>query len=401
MDFQCWKIFVKIFHSNVNSKNCQQDTYSWYQSKTSFLADNVISDLLRLHKSSLSQHQLSEIQKMLLCHDPSQGYILFQCQDCGDAVTVHTSCNSRLCPSCGRRMTEDWANRIKNILLTCPHRHCVFTLPVELWSLMKNDRKLIAIAFSKLLDVVMNVFRHQNKGVEITPGITAVLHTFGEDMKFNVHFHCLITCGGINPSGNWVDLDFFFFEGLRKVWQYHILSAIKASLPKNRQNNIFIDKLFKDHPKGFYVWAKDTVNNSKNLLKYIARYVRHPAIAQSRILSFDGRTVTFICNKGEKGERVISMHVLEFLLALTQHIPPKGFQLIKHLGLYANRSRRKYATVICMFKRKLKLIQKKLFTSTKRCKLCNGPMKIMEIFPPTDPPRHLLLSSYAGQQRLR
>lgn len=360
-----------------------------------------MSDLLRLHKSSLSEHQQGEIQRMLLCHDPSQGYVVFQCQDCGDSVSVHTSCNSRLCPSCGRRMTEEWANRVRRNLLTCPHRHCVFTLPDELWPLMRDDRQLIGVAFRELLNVVMNVFGHQCKMVGLTPGITAVLHTFGEDMKFNVHFHCLVTCGGVDSAGNWVGLDFFFYEGLRKVWQYHVLTAIKAYLSKTQQNSRLIDKLFKDHPLGFYVWAKDTVNNSKGLLNYIARYVRHPAIAQSRIIDFDGKTVTFICGKGEKTERKVSMSVFDFILALAQHIPPKGFQLIKHLGLYANRSRRKYASVICMFKKKLKLVQKRLFASTKRCALCEGFMKIMDVVPPSDPPRHLLLSSYVGQQTLR
>lgn len=265
---------------------------------------------------------------------------------------------------------------------------------------MKNDRDLIGVAFKEILTVMVNVFRHQLKGRRITPGITAVLHTFGEDMKFNVHFHCLVTCGGVTDYGDWADLDFFFYEGLRKVWQYHVLTAIKACLPKSRQNSMFIDKLFKDHPKGFYVYAKDTVNNSKGLLRYIARYVRHPAIAQSRITDFDGKIVTFICDRGEKTERLISMPVLQFILALAQHIPPKGFQLIKHLGLYANRSRRKYASVICKFKEKAKFTQKKLFASTKRCKVCGGLMEIMEVFPPSDPPRQLLLSSYMGQQRL-
>lgn len=297
-------------------------------------------------------------------------------------------------------MTEEWANRIRQNLLTCPHRHCVFTLPDELWPLMRDNRQLITVAFKEILTVVINVFRHQCKGLEITPGITAVLHTFGEDMKFNVHFHCMVTGGGVDPAGNWVSLDFFFYEGLRKVWQYHVLTAIKKYLPKSQQNSILIDKLFKDHPKGFYVWAKGIVNNNKGLLQYIARYVRHPAIAQSRITGFDGQTVTFLCDKGEKTERPISMPVLDFLLALTQHIPPKGFQLIKHLGLYANRSRRKYASVICIFQRTMKLAQKRLLSSTKRCTVCDGPMKIMEITSPTDPPKHLLLSSYTGQQRL-
>jgi hypothetical protein len=297
-------------------------------------------------------------------------------------------------------MTEQWADKVQRNLLRCRHRHCVFTLPDELWALMKDDRKLIDVAFGEILSVVKNVFKKQCHDIEIIPGITAVLHTFGEDMKFNVHFHCLVTCGGVNDAGDWIALEFFFYEGLRRVWQYHVLTAIKAALPRSKENSALIDKLFKDHPKGFYVRAKDVVNNDKNLLKYIARYVRHPAIAQSRISEFDGKVVSFICHDEDDNEYTISMPVLEFILALAQHIPPKGFQLIKHLGLYANRSRRKYATVISKFQKKQKTVQKKLFSSSKVCKLCGGPMQRLEVFPPTDPPRHLLLSSYLGQQRL-
>lgn len=339
---------------------------------------------------------------MLLCHDPSQGYVHYSCPACGEDRVIHFSCNSRLCPSCGHRLTDEWAERIKRNLLRCTHRHCVFTLPDELWLLMKKDRNLIQLVSKEILTVVKNVFRHQLRGTEITPGIVVVLHTYGEDMKFYVHFHCIITSGGVNTAGDWVSLDFFFYEGLRKVWQYHVLTAIKAYLPKTKENARFIDKLFKDHPNGFYVYAKREMNNDKGLLQYIARYVRHPAIAQSRIREFDGKAVTFACKRDEDGsERLISMPIQEFLLALIQHIPPKGFQMIKHLGLYANRSRRKYTSVISMFRKRVKWVQKRLLANTPKCKVCGGFMKVLEIFPPTDPPRHLLLSSYAGQQRLQ
>jgi hypothetical protein len=95
------------------------------------------------------------------------------------------------------------------------------------------------------------------------------------------------------------------------------------------------------------------------------------------------------------------MPVQEFILALAQHISPKGFQMTKHLGLYANRSRRKYASVISMFQRKGRLLQKRLFTSNPRCEECGSLMHILEILPPTDPPKHLIISNYVGQQWLR
>ena len=160
--------------------------------------------------------------------------------------------------------------------------------------------------------------------------------------------------------------------------------------------------MFKDHLNGFYVYAKDEINNNKGLLKYIARYVRHPAIAQSRIIGFDGEIVTFLCKKDDEGkQRKIEMPVQQFLLALAQHIPPKGFQMTKHLGLYANRSRKRYASVISMFLKVVEISQKKLLGHTPRCKQCMGLMELIEITQSSVPPPELLLSSYYGQLKLR
>ena len=286
-------------------------------------------------------------------------------------------------------------------MLPVKHRHCVFTLPNELWSLMRDDREMIKIAFGLLIATVEEVFG-KRYGSKIIPGITAVLHTFGEDMKFNVHFHTLVTCGGVDINGKWVDFNYFPYNALRKVWQYKVLTAIKEYLPKNNENAALIDKLFKDHPNGFYVRAKDVVENNKgkSLLKYIARYVRHPAIAQSRIVEFDGETVTFICDKDEETERRVSMPVIEFLFALAQHIPPKGFQVIKHLGIYANRIRSKYDAVFSMLGAIHAGVQKRLFRVMKKCTFCGEPMERLEVFHSTDPPPYLLLSNYMAPTQL-
>jgi hypothetical protein len=356
--------------------------------------------LLHQDKPSLTDHQIQEIQKMLLCHDPSRGFSIFECAKCDRFEVVHMGCNSRLCPSCGKHLTDQWAKSVMHRMLPVKHRHCVFTLPDELWSMMREDSKLIKIVFKLLIETVEEVFSYRYNG-RITPGITAVLHTFGEDMKFNVHFHTLVTCGGVDVNNKWVDFNYFPYDAMRMVWQYKVLTAIKDYLPKNGENSMLIDKLFKDHPNGFYVRAKDVVENNKGkgLLKYIARYVRHPAIAQSRIVEFDGKTVTFICDKGEETERRISMPVIDFLLALAQHIPPKGFQVIKHLGLYANRIRRKYESVFSIFG-KVAGLQKKLFRARKKCSVCGEPMQLLERIGAFDPPPAILLSNYTGQIRL-
>ena len=37
-----------------------------------------------------------------------------------------------------------------------------------------------------------------NKSQKFTPGFISVLHTFGRDLKWNPHIHCLISEGGLS-----------------------------------------------------------------------------------------------------------------------------------------------------------------------------------------------------------
>jgi len=49
------------------------------------------------------------------------------------------------------------------------------------------------------------------------PGIVVVLHTYGKDMKFNPHLHCLVTEGGFKNNGIWVDMNHFPFLDVEKI----------------------------------------------------------------------------------------------------------------------------------------------------------------------------------------
>ncbi len=82
---------------------------------------------------------------------------------------------------------------------------------------------------------------------------------------------------------------------MRKTWQYQVLTSFKKVLPRTPGVAPLIDRLFKRYPEGFYVYLpKESRITSKRLMgRYVARYVSHPAIANTRISGYDGKTVTF------------------------------------------------------------------------------------------------------------
>jgi hypothetical protein len=71
------------------------------------------------------------------------------------------------------------------------------------------------------------------------------------------------------------------------------LTEIKANLPKTRENARFIDDLFKRNDKGFYVNGKKKMTSARKAARYIGRYMARPALAEYKIIRYDGRMVTY------------------------------------------------------------------------------------------------------------
>jgi len=144
-----------------------------------------------------------------------------------------------------------------------------------------------------------------NKGAErhhvtrteekILAGAIVVLHPFGRHLGFNLHIYPLITKGGFDRSKKFIHKKHITFRALTRTWQYQVLTNLKKALPKTKENAKLIDRMFKDYLEGFYVHASEEsrITSRHKISRYVARYVRHPAIANSRICGYNGREVTF------------------------------------------------------------------------------------------------------------
>lgn len=74
----------------------------------------------------------------------------------------------------------------------------------------------------------------------------------------------------------------------------------------------------------------------KNSIDYIVRYTGKPAMAQSRIINYDGNFVTFYYDRHEDGKRVTEkLSALDFIKRLIIHIP----KMVRYYGLYAKKHR--------------------------------------------------------------
>lgn len=277
---------------------------------------------------------MDNIDKMIHCGDPSYGGAMYGCKKCGKFKFVPFSCKSRFCPSCGNKYSINRTTAMSFKMIKTNHRHCVFTIDENLRQFFLDDRSLLNCLFSAVRSVVLRMFHKDNKSELFTPGFICVLHTFGRDLKWNPHIHCLITEGGVGNSGLWRKKTHFNYTLLRSSFQTALLNEMEAKIGSSFKK--VKASCYKNHEKGFYVYAKPNKCDPDKAAKYIGRYLGRPVIATSRIDNYDGEKVTFHYNRHED-EKLITetVPVLEFISRLIQHIPEKHFKQIRYYGIYA------------------------------------------------------------------
>ena len=69
-----------------------------------------------------------------------------------------------------------------------------------------------------------------NKTQLYTPWFICVLHTFGLDLKWNPHIHCLVSEGGLGNNGEWRSIKHFNYKLLRDSFQTALLNILQAKL---------------------------------------------------------------------------------------------------------------------------------------------------------------------------
>jgi hypothetical protein len=291
---------------------------------------------------SVTSYQFKEVEKALKCYDIKNGCFVYYCANCDKYLFMTMGCNSRICSCCGKRYTDQWAHSLSKAMFNVSHRHFVMSVPDILWTFLKSweIRKIyMDAAIRSFNDYFSKILRRK-----INVGVIVILHPFGKDMKEQPHLHLLITEGGFDINKKFVKCKFIPADGFRINWQYHAITIFQENGLPNEIGSF----CFKQYPNGFYVWLhkRGRIKNRKLISKYVGRYVRHPAIANSRIYYYDKKIVKFYYINNEESRINVEMCVNDFITALIQHIPPPQFKMIRYYGAYARRSKRKFGAAI-------------------------------------------------------
>lgn len=292
------------------------------------------------------------VRRMLNCRTPALGFHVYACGECGEQRVVPHSCKSRMCSSCGKVATDRWASEVLSETLDVEYHHLVFSVPWQLRVLtLRNRRLMLNILFRSAADSVIGWCK-KYKG--FTPGLIAVLHTFGADLKFHPHVHVMVTAGGLSLQGDrWIGLSHGYLmpeAGRKKRWRYEVTRRVNRAY---RAGDLTMPMLSCGRPLHlgmvmcqvlkliWYVMIGTSLKKIGFAVSHIGRYTRRPVIAEGRILRFDEKWVIFRYKDYARGgqQSIKKLRVFEFIGRLLRHIPDKHFRMARHYGIFATRVR--------------------------------------------------------------
>jgi len=324
--------------------------------------------LQQYHTTSSHPHVQHVITQLKRCKTNDLGFHLYKCKDadCSEYTYQYHSCRNRHCTQCGGFKKEEWVEDRRRELLPIGYYHVVFTLPHELNSLILGNRQpLLKLLFDASAQTLL-AFGKDEKHLGAQPGIISVLHTWGQDLSFHPHVHCIVSGGGIvSSSGSPVDpsglkehltwrhakriQDNFLFpvNAMRVVFRAKYLEGLKSlhakgllRIPEASQVQRLINCLFR---KKWNLYAKAPCAGPEQVIEYLGRYTHKVAISNYRIMEHDWLTgtVTFRYRDYADGNAIKLMTVTgkEFVRRFEQHILRKQFTKIRSYGYLSNRGR--------------------------------------------------------------
>lgn len=319
-----------------------------------------------------SYHCFNKLNNVVKCGTGKLGYHIDVCDNCAESRAMANPCDNSLCPSCQKRITENWIRNRNSELLPVPYFHLIFNLPSELSILALYNKKIVFDIFFNAVASAMNKIPNRDN-IEI--GFILSLHTSGGNLWFHPHIHVCMPGLGILKNGKLNKYSFkkelpfteeilseefrrAFIEQLKKVYDSKNVGLQECD--ENNENEIEticsedesqitwppILKDVGDDRSEFDRWIEklekmewrttigdETQTDAKALIRYIGR---RTVITDDEIVDVNSERVIFL-DKGKERELTIK----EIVRRLVSHAMPKGLHRIRNYGFLGNNVKEK------------------------------------------------------------
>lgn len=316
-----------------------------------------VQDIFREHGTEfLREHRLSAVQlkafhDIINCRTSVLGGHVDICDHCGHQVISYNSCRNRHCPKCQTFRKEQWIEKQEQNLLNVGYFHVVFTIPDDLNAVMYQNQEVMYSLFFKTVSETLLELGMSKKYLGAQLGVTAILHTWGQNLLYHPHIHCVVPSGGLTPDGKWKYSRKKFFipvKVLSKKFRGKFLAFLRqakldfyGSLEEFNNPERFASFVSGLYQKAWVSYCKPPFGNAAKVVKYLGRYTHRVAISNNRILKLENGIVTFSWRDYRADNKVKEMTVSaeEFIRRFMLHVLPSGFRKIRHYGILASRDK--------------------------------------------------------------
>jgi len=181
-------------------------------------------------------------------------------------------------------------------------------------------------------------------------GMSAVLHTWAQNLTRHVHLHCLVPGGALDAQGRWrASRGNYLFpvKALSRHFRGRMVSLLRRAANQGALHRVtrpgeleqVLDTLM---GKDWVVYTKHCLNQTETVVQYLARYTHRIAITNARLLQVSDTQVSFRVRDARDGKRTktLTLDGEAFVHRFLLHVLPKGLMRIRHYGFLANRCRR-------------------------------------------------------------
>ena len=317
-----------------------------------------LADIFRQHGPAYRQeHELPWHEQALMwaieaCRTPALGGVAEWCGHCGYNHVKYRSCRNRHCPKCQGLACAHWLQQRQAELLPVEYFHVVFTVPESIASIAYYNKKAVYDFLFRATSRTLITIAGDPKRLGVEIGFFAVLHSWGQNLHFHPHLHCVVPGGGLSPQQ-----DRYIHNRRRFLLPVKVLSACFRRIFLDELNQAHADgklKFFGDlaelaDPSRFaqflaplknskwVVYAKPPFGGPDKVLEYLGRYTHRVAISNQRLLALDQGQVTFAWKDYRDGQKKrMTVSADEFIRRFLLHSLPPGFQRIRYYGFLAN-----------------------------------------------------------------
>jgi len=316
---------------------------------------NFSNNYLKQNSATIVQRKV--INSILACKTGKLGYNIQVCEDCGTIHSHYNSCGNRHCPNCQAINKNKWILTKSNDVLPVKYHHTVFTVPAELRTLFKFNKKLLYnLLFKCAWETIESFSKNPDNRIEAKMGMIAILHTWKQNLEYHPHLHCIIPSGGITPNNKWKSSpsngDYLFnVEALSSTFKGKMLFYLKQyqknnllkywDLNNQRPSEYFYNLKERLYDISWIVYSKESFINYKSVFEYLGRYTHKIAISNARIIKVSKTHVSFEYTDRANNytKKIRTVEGEKFIKLFLQHVLPARFMKIRSYGFLSSRNK--------------------------------------------------------------